>query len=421
MESKDNYIATAAIRLNKRKLLKKTQNYSTVLSIYFRGSKVEYTTSVQCTEMEWERLTKNKNIKDPTLKDKRDRIAEIQSKANKLINKLGKNFSFESFECLYFGIKAKAVKNKQDVYAAMQEYELSLKSNGQVGTAQTYHDAVISLKKFRPKLNFVDVTVAFLTKYEQSMIAKGKSPSTIGIYLRNLRTIMNVARTNKIIPQDMYPFGAARKGLYEIPTSRKNKRALDEGMIKAILNFIPRTESEAKALAFWQFSFFCNGLNMCDIFNLKYSNLQGDCLSLYRSKTVRTRKVQQPIEIYITPVIRAIIDKYGNSDRKSDNYIFDVYKKGDTCERKFQLRKLMIRFINDHMEIIGNELGVKIKTTTYVARHSWATILIHKGVPTAFVSIGLGHASLTTTANYLSDFTETQKKNVGQMLMDIKI
>lgn len=67
---------------------------------------------------------------------------------------------------------------------------------------------------------------------------------------------------------------------------------------------------------------------MCDIFNLKYSNsnLQGDCLSLYRSKTVRTRKVQQPIEIYITPIIRAIIDKYGDRDRKSDNYIFDVYK-----------------------------------------------------------------------------------------------
>ena len=52
MESKDNYIATAAIRLNKRKLLKKTQNYPTVLSIYFRGKKEEYTTSVQCTEME---------------------------------------------------------------------------------------------------------------------------------------------------------------------------------------------------------------------------------------------------------------------------------------------------------------------------------------------------------------------------------
>lgn len=276
----------------------------------------------------------------------------------------------------------------------MEEYEQTLKSNGQLGTAQTYYDARMSLKRYRSNLNYSDVTVSFLEQYERFMLSKGKSPSTIGIYLRNLRTITNVAITKKLISKDLYPFGSSRKGLYEIPTSRKNKRALDEESIKAILNFIPRSEHEARALAFWQFSFFCNGLNMCDIFNLKYANLQGDYLTLYRSKTIRTRKVQQPIEIYVTPVIRAIIEQYGNPNTGSNTYIFNVYEPGATNESNFLLRKLMIHAINDHMDAISKFLDIKIKATTIVARHSWATLLIHQGIPTAFVSLGLGHASL---------------------------
>ena len=48
--------------------------------------------------------------------------------------------------------------------------------------------------------------------------------------------------------------------------------------------------------------------------------------------------------------------------------------------------------------------GINAKLTSYTSRHSWATIAKRKGVPTAIISEGLGHASEQTTQIYLDSF-----------------
>jgi integrase len=57
---------------------------------------------------------------------------------------------------------------------------------------------------------------------------------------------------------------------------------------------------------------------------------------------------------------------------------------------------------------IGKELGLPIDLTTYVARHSFATVLKRSGVSTSIISESLGHSSEKVTQIYLDSFENSQ-------------
>ena len=69
--------------------------------------------------------------------------------------------------------------------------------NGQVGTIETYRGSINSLKKFakREVITFEEVTLKFLEKYEKWIYSNGKSPTTVGIYLKGVFLAMRYATT----------------------------------------------------------------------------------------------------------------------------------------------------------------------------------------------------------------------------------
>ena len=237
------------------------------------------------------------------------------------------------------------------------------------------------------------------------------------MYLRALRAIVNIAKADKIITEDQYPFGQKSQKKYEIPRARNIKKALDENAIAKIINYEPHSENEEWARDMWLFSFFCNGMNMADIFLLKYENIQGDFIWFHRKKTIRTRRVQEPIELYISKPVREIINRWANKDRSG--YVFNVMNTQMTPEDIYEQSHTTIRSINGYMKRIAKRLDIDVKITTYVARHSWATTLLRNGVSTAFISKGFGHTSFSTTEQYLAGFTHGQKKDAAELLSKI--
>jgi integrase/recombinase XerD len=89
-----------------------------------------------------------------------------------------------------------------------------------------------SLKKFEHRLKVTDLSKETLLSYERHLINSGLSPSTVGIYMRQLRCIVNKAISQGLLKQEKYPF----KG-YNIPVSRNIKKALKEEQIKQLLNY----------------------------------------------------------------------------------------------------------------------------------------------------------------------------------------
>ena len=64
--------------------------------------------------------------------------------------------------------------------------------------------------------------------------------------------------------------------------------------------------------------------------------------------------------------------------------------------------------MNYYLKNIGKKLNVSTKITTYVARHSFATVLKRSGVNTSIISEAMGHSSEKVTQIYLDSFENDQ-------------
>ena len=53
----------------------------------------------------------------------------------------------------------------------------------------------------------------------------------------------------------------------------------------------------------------------------------------------------------------------------------------------------------------------------YVARHSWATTALQKGVPVSVISAGMGHASEKVTYIYLASFDNKTLSNANKKVI----
>ena len=167
-----------------------------------------------------------------------------------------KPFSFKKFENEFFDQKIKF----ENLTSAYDFYISQLKNNGQFETAKSYQDSSNALNRFHPNLKVDDITKEFLKDFEKWMIANKRSVSSVGFYLRPLRTIMNLAKENGIIKPEAYPFG---KRKYIIPTARNIKKALNINQINQVFDYrTVRGSGLDKAKDFWIFSYLCNGINI---------------------------------------------------------------------------------------------------------------------------------------------------------------
>lgn len=66
------------------------------------------------------------------------------------------------------------------------------------------------------------------------------------------------------------------------------------------------------------------------------------------------------------------------------------------------------RQVNSELKDIAKELNIEANVTTYVARHTFATVLKKSGVNIGIISQALGHQDIQTTQIYLSKFDDEQ-------------
>jgi len=330
-------------------------------------------------------------------------------------------FTFEEFENKLYnkiGDSAKLVYHYENMINELKEYK-------QIKTAGNYNSSQKSFQQFCAKkqkkkyenLTFYDITPKWLNDYEFYMLdTLGRSPTTVSMYLRTLRTLFNNAIENKEISQKYYPF---KKKKYQIPSSKKVKKALTQVQLKKLHETEPKSFYQQKAKDFWFFSFACNGLNVKDISLLQFKNIDDDKIVLYRAKTKRTTKSNlKQIVIYLNDFSKSIIEKYGNDNDKPDNYIFNIISHSDTAEKQRKKIQNFTRFINQHMKRLckANDLPENISTNW--ARHSFATNSIRKGASMEFVGESLGHRNIETTKNYFAGFDSETKKKFSETIMD---
>ena len=406
--------ATTAVILEKRKPLK-NGHYPVKLRITYQRERHYYTLrdgtgkGFSFTEQEFKKI-KCERPREP-YKEISLSLNGLEKHARDLIETLPV-FLFELFEKKYFSDTG----DNEDVFSALKNTASELKNEGRISTSSGFQCSLQSLKKFTGKkyLQYEKITPAFLNQYEKWMLGQDKSPTTIGIYLRNLRIVINKAIRDGITKVE-YPFG---RGKYQIPLSRSIKKALSLHEVGLIMNYpVNDGTNEHKYRDYWLFSYLCNGINVKDLAKLKYKNIDEDVMTFIREKTKRECKRNlRPIKVVITQIIGRIIDRWGNKPAYPEQYIFPILEHGLSPEHEYKLIHQATKMINKYIGQIAEKIGITHKITSYTARHSFATVLKRSGASIEFISESLGHSNLQTTENYLADFEIEEKRKWAKEL-----
>jgi integrase len=309
-------------------------------------------------------------------------------------------FTFEKFEEMYLTNKEAA----DTVNFAFGKYIEQLRAENRIGTAVSYECAQRSIESFKPGLKMADVNRTLLLNYENWMLKNSKTLTTVGIYMRSLRTIFNRSK----IDRGLYPFGDG-KDKYSIPTGRNIKKALSPADVAKIYHYQPEPNStEEMARDYWVFMYLCNGMNVKDFCLLKWENIKGDFIEYQRAKTERTKRDGKKISVSLKAETQAIISKWGQKSVNRNAFVFPHLQPGLTAVREREIYQQLTKIINKYMKRIAKKLEIDCEITTYYARHSFATILKNAGVSTEFISEALGHSDVKVTANYLDGFEKEQ-------------
>ena len=389
--------ATASIYLDELRP-RKDGTCSVKIKITYNRKRMYVSTGIFLTPEQFNKVIQPEGNGKRKSKENKDLHTDLLfklNKANEIIEKLP-IFTFDNFEEQYF--EKRNISNS--VSYAFDKYIEQLKIEKRIGTAESYESTKKSLEAFKKNLTFADITPKLLKKYENWMLDNGKSITTVGIYLRSLRSIFNLNNIDK----SLYPFGEGR-GKYSIPTGKNTKKALTIGEISKIYNYqAPENSTKEMAKEYWIFLYLSNGMNVKDFCFLKWSDIKGDVLTYTREKTKRSRKESRKISVALKPETCSIINKWGKPSLVEDAYIFPHIIQGMTAETQQAIIKQLTKTINKYMKQIARELQIIKDCTTYFARHSFATVLKRSGAKIELISELLGHSSVLTTSSYLDSF-----------------
>jgi site-specific recombinase XerD len=382
-------MASAKIILFTHKKLK-DGTYPIVLQVIKDRTRKLISLGHSTTLDQWDMDDNLPNKKHPNYKSLKLLIQKKQIEADKVIIDLDETGEHYNVNEIISRLKPKS--SNLTVFQYTEDLIKRLRKANKVGNANVYQTALSTLKTFRKEvdLTFPQFTYRVIKDFEESLLANHKRLNSISVYLRTLRAIYNHAIKDKVAQEKDYPF----KDL-KIRQESTVKRAISKEDIAKIrkLELIPGSELD-KARDYFLFSFNMRGMSFVDIAFLCNCDIVNGRVLYTRKKT------GQKFSIKLTEEAKAIIDKYHYTD-EPEGFVFQIIdRKGS----EYLDYRNALRLTNKKLKTIGEDAGCSIKISTYVSRHSWATIAKRSGIPTAVISEGMGHNSEKTTQIYLDSF-----------------
>jgi len=205
--------------------------------------------------------------------------------------------------------------------------------------------------------------------------------------------------------------------------------------------FLPPRKGEAggetvgtleKARDLFFFSFYAMGMPFVDLAHLKRSQIKDGILTYRRCKT------GQQIRVTLEPCMLEILAKYESA--KSDFLFPILYKvkggekdriKGCTTDKGKDDRKngtkdgkavevsypSALNRYNRLLKELARRVGIKEELTSYVARHSWASIAYANNIELPVISKALGHTDTKTTLIYIAEIKDERLASANRKLL----
>lgn len=404
--------ATIRVTLYKSKTLANGE-HPVMLVVTKDGKRKYHSLRLSCHPNSWDekKCTPKRNHPEKLKFDAiiRKRIGELEAQA--LDMKLHeKDFTSESLLTA-----VQKPKGKSDVFAFFQEFIQRQVAHKKIGNANVYRDTLRALKAFQPKtqtLPFSDVDLNFLNRFETHLRSKGLLDTTIAVYFRTLRSLYNKAIQEKLVSVTHYPFRDFKISKFDTET---RKRAITKAEVKKIEALDLSHDIKLQlAQDVFMFSYYVQGINLTDVAFLHWSNLKQDRLFYIRAKTGKAFTIKM-----LEPAMQ-ILERYrAQTGSNQEDYIFPILDRSrhiTPVQIDNRIHKITGQ-INRSLKEIGILAGLEVPLTTYVARHTYATVLKNSGTTAAVISEALGHKSEAITATYLKSFENEVIERANENLL----
>jgi integrase/recombinase XerD len=410
-----NFYSEFGVTVNITRVTKHAKNYEEECPlkwcVTFQRVRTYFTTGLSINKSDWERYLDGSTAKEikPISKSLQIHFDEV---IKPKVKELAENGTF-TFNALNTKLsKSTGTDLKQTFRTKIQ----NLISNDKIGNSNVYQCTLRSIEIYNDKkIQFLDITPNWLEKYQKYMEEKGLRYSTIGMYLRTLRAIMNEAKDNDIITSAAYPFGLKKNGKFEIPVGDGRELALQIGDIKKIAEYNCPSKTIEMCRDLWIFSYLCNGANFGDILRFKFSDVKDNEIYFYRKKTIGTTKKKIEIIAPILPEMQTIIDKWGNPPSVK-GFIFPFLNECKTeIEFKAQIHNV-IRLTNKNIKKVTKELELP-DISTYNCRHSFTTILAKLRTPESYIDQATGHSQKSITQGYIGKYDKQERITYNSLLL----
>jgi len=273
--------------------------------------------------------------------------------------------------------KAKIVNsNNQDFLKFFdEEIQRRTQANFAETSITTYQSEYNKLKLYKHRIDFVDLTPAFLEAYQDYLTEElGNKQNTVFRAMKTIKTILNVARKKKIT--DVYPF-VNFKFHYEKDTrAQLNLTELEQLQSYHDEQKLPKHLQNVLK----HFLFACyTGLSFSDLEALDYSCIYENGGEFFiRGKRKKTNSA------FLVPLL------------KNAKKLIDIsQKEGLVFPNMITNQKS-----NISLKKIASLSNIKKHMTFHVSRHTFGTVALNHGIPQEVVQKMMGHSTSDMTSNY---------------------
>lgn len=377
------------------------------LRFTYNGEKRYISTGIYIRAEDWNTENQRFTTEKPENEETRLKIESIRYKYLKRLKQL---------EALDKEITLDALLDEKKVrttaYTAKECLEQTIEQLEVLGkyNSASKHKALLSLlRQYKSTpIRLEEIDIQFLNDFELFLRKRGNRNNSIATNFSILKAAYNKAAEEGKFKSKSDPFTKFKVGKLWTVTS---KRAISKEDIQRIEQYTPLSKAPYLALArdIFLFSYYTAGINFCDIARLKPKNIIGERLYYTRHKT------EKLLSYKLLSKAQEIIQRYQKPDSE---YLFPILDSSHKTElQKFNRIHKSLAKTNKALKQIGEELKIPGKLTTYVARHSYATVLRRAGVSTSIISSSLGHSSEKVTQIYLDSFENKQIDEAMQNLV----
>lgn len=421
----------------------KNGKYPVYLRISDRGKRLHFATGFEASEKEFVegkdegRYNQGRGVpKFIVFRKENGRTVEYENKeANAILTEMESRIQslidgYEEDEVLWTMSQLKDDFQNKAKRALFYQYALDVIETQYISKdafqrALIVKQALDSFKKYDTRFEtreFQDISPKYIQGYINYWIKSGNTSSTIGIRLREIRRIFNLAIRDGLTSTDYYPFSKGKgDGRIRIPKTeiRKADNYLTLESMKAIASGKLKKKILDKTRHLFLFSYYCRGINWKDMAQLTKDSFFKVTVTDVTTKESQEVTVMQyhrsktkgEFDIQVTPNIQGELDWFRNNTRLYGDYVLPIIlEEVEPGNLDTYLKQSRKRF-NRNLKVLAKELGLpesQQDISIYTARHSFAMTLQNKGKSVEIISQALGHQSVETTKHYLAKFSTTR-------------